>query len=177
MPPPLLQNFTSRHYHYLIPRHNHRASIIITRNRRIRSTNTIISTNPKSVFTRNWAATSAAFSFSVSFFFPFSSSIFPHDSRALVPTFEQTEARLNCRRFSMGAAVDRGETRPGETCLYSRPCGGREERKNRESLSRLPPRWLPRCRCSFPSTILLSSFLFPVSLVSSLYSWAGWCSF
>lgn len=37
LPPPFLQNFTSRHYHYLIPRHNHRASIIITRNRRAHS--------------------------------------------------------------------------------------------------------------------------------------------
>lgn len=94
MPPPLLQNFTSRHYHYLIPRHNHRASIIITRNRRIRSTNTIISTNPKSVFTRNWAATSAAFSFSVSFFFPFSSSSPPPFFHTiLVPSFLPSNRR------------------------------------------------------------------------------------
>ena len=81
------------------------------------------------------------------------------------PSSLPSNTRLNCRRFSMGAAVDRGEIRPGETCLYSRPRGGRKERKNRESLSRLPPRWLPRCRCSFPSTILLS---FPLSL--SLYT-------
>lgn len=104
LPPPFLQNFTSRHYHYLIPRHNHRASIIITRNRRAHSFypehNDInqpqkrfhaeLSGNERNVlfFSSTFSIFPLSLSFSPSFFF-FFPSIFPHDSRvhAAVPSF------------------------------------------------------------------------------------------
>lgn len=133
LPPPFLQNFTSRHYHYLIPRHNHRASIIITRNRRAHSFypehNDInqpqkrfhaeLRGNERNVlfFSSTFSIFPLSLSFSPSFFFlslHFSARFSRSRGRALVPPFEhETVARLNCRRFSMGAAVDRGENSPG----------------------------------------------------------------
>ena len=71
---------------------------------------------------------------------PFFRTILAFAPRPLLVSLGYIEARLNCRRFSMAAVQDRPrEIRSGKTCLYSRPCGSRKERKNRESLSRLQP--------------------------------------